>query len=197
MSGSPTEGLKDQPGTYGRLALLADRIRAGLSTVADVEWHQSTDWAAEWNDKFGTEISGQRAVEEIRGLMDLALNSGIQYNLTDKQTLEVALADLDSGQLDEMLRRASRLLERGEPLRWLHVLGRGRQNVAGTAVGRLIPALSRILGQLETSVANRAATSGSVESELRENQARIEASLRNMISGLKVMEGSDVAAQSD
>ena len=61
----------------------------------------------------------------------------------------------------------------------------------------LIPALDRILDQLENSVATRAATSGSVESELSENQAKIGASLRQMISGLKVMEDSHVAVQSD
>ena len=197
LSGSPPDGLRDQQSTFGRFARLDERIRTSLSTIADVEWHQSTDWATEWYDKFGTQISGRKAIEEIRELYNLSLNSGIPYNQNDKQTLEAALADLGGAQLDESLRRASQLLHRGEPLRWMHVLGKDRRNIVGTAVTRLIPTLNRILDQLEKSVASREATSGSVESELRENQAKIEASLKQMISGLKVMEDSHVSVQSD
>ena len=197
LSGSPPDGLRDQQNTFGRFARLDERIRTSLSAVADVEWQQATGWAAQWNDTFGTDISGEKIVEEIRGLMDLALGSGIKFNQRDWQTLETALADLDSAQLDESLKRAYRLLERGEPLNLLPVLGKGRRNASGTAVQRIIPALNRILDQLQYSVATRAATSGSVESELSENQAKIESSLRRMISGLKVMEDSHVAVESD
>ena len=197
LSGSPPDGLGDQQNTFGRFARLDERIRSSLSTIAEIEWHQSTDWAKEWYDRFGAEISGQKAIEEIRGLMNLVFKSGISHNPNDRQTLEASLGDLDAAQLDKSLERAERLLERGEPQRRLPVLARGGPNSIGTAVGRLIPSLNRILNQLEISVVSRAATSGSVESELRENQARIEASLRQMISGLELMEDSHVTAQSD
>ena len=197
LSGSPPDALRDQQNTFGRFARLDEKIRTSLSDAADVEWHQATDWAAQWKDTFGAEISGQKVVEEIRGLMNQALSSGTSFSPSDRQTLETALAELDATQLDESLKRAYRLLDRGEPLKLLPVLGKGRRNVSGTAVQRMIPTLNRILDQLEDSVATRAATSGSVESELSENQAKIESSLRRMISGLKVMEDSHVAVQSD
>ena len=197
LSGSPPKGLRDQQSTFGRFARLDERIRTNLSAAANVEWHQSTDWAVVWNDKFGPEISGRKAIAEIRGLMNLALGSGISHNLNDRQTLEAALVDMDAAQLDEALREAASLLEGGEPQRRIPVLAKGGPNSFGSAVGRLIPSLERILNQLENSVANRAATSSSVEGELREDQARIEASLRRMISGLELMEDSHVAVQSD
>ena len=57
---------------------------------------------------------------------------------------------------------------------------------------RLLPALSRLLERLETSVARRESNSGMIESELQVNQAKIETALKQLISGLKVMEGSHV-----
>ena len=196
LSGSPPDGLQVQQGTFARFARLDERIRTSLSAVASVEWHQSTDWAAQWKETFGTEMSGRKVAQEIRGLVDLALDSGISFSANDRQTLETALAELDAAQLDESLRVAYRLLERPEPLRWLPVLAKGGPNFVGDAAGRAIPALNRILDQIENSVATRAATSGSVESELRENQAKIESSLGRMISGLKVMEATDATVQS-
>ena len=150
LSGSPPDGLRDQQNTFGRFARLDERIRTSLSAVADVEWHQATDWAARWKDTFGMEISGQKVVEEIRGLMDLALSSGTSFSPSDRQTLETALAELDAAQLDESLKRAYRLLERDEPLRLLPVLAKGGPNFVGATVRRAMPALSRILDQLET-----------------------------------------------
>ena len=197
LSGNPPGGLKDRQTTFGRFARLYERIRTNLSTIAEVEWHQSTDWATEWNDKFETEISGQKAIGEIRELMELALKGGISYSPSDKQTLEAALTELETAAFDQSLKRAFQLLERSEPLRLLPVLAKGRPNSAGIEVKRMIPALDRALHQLEVAVANRAATSGSVESELSGNQAKVEASLRQMISGLKVMEDTHVTAQSD
>ena len=197
LSVAPPDGLKEQQNTFGKFARLDDRIRVSLSTAADVEWRQSTDWAVEWKDKFGADISGQKAIAEIRGLINLAFGSGISHNLNDRQTLEAALADMDAAQLDKALREAARLLEGGEPQRQIPELAKGGPNSIGSAVGRLIPSLDRILKQLENSVANRAATSSSVESELWDDQVTIEASLRRMISGLELMEDSHVAVQSD
>ena len=92
--------------------------------------------------------------------------------------------------LDDSLKRAVRLLENNDPLSLLHDLGRGPGNHAGAAVKRLLPALAQLLNQLETSVANRASNSGAIAGELRENQAKIETALRQLVSGLEVMEAS-------
>ena len=61
------------------------------------------------------EIPAHKVVQEIRGLMDLALSSGTSFSPRDRQTLEAALDDLDAAQLDESLRMAYRFLERPEP----------------------------------------------------------------------------------
>ena len=58
LSGSPPDATQNQQDLFGRLARLDNKIRTELSTVASVEWHQSTDWAIEWHDKFGEDING-------------------------------------------------------------------------------------------------------------------------------------------
>ena len=189
LSGSPPDAFQNQQGLFGRLARLDKKIRTELPTVANVEWHQSTDWAAEWRNNFGEDITGREAMGEIRKLMELALNGGIPFSGSDRQVVETALAELEGAQLDDSLRRAARLLENNEPLKLLPILGRSRPNDAGVAVGKLLPALNRLLDRLETSVVSRASTSGDIESELQVNQARIETALRQLLSELKMMEG--------
>ena len=190
LSGSPPDALQNQQGPFGRLARLHNKIRTDLSTVASVEWHQSTDWAAEWHDNFGEDVTGQEAMGDIRKLMDLALNGGIPFSGSDRQVVETALAELEGAQLDASLRRAAQLLENNEPLKLLPRLGKGRSNDAGVAVKKLLPAVNRLLERLETSVASRKSNSGVIGSELQANQAKIETALRQLLSGLKVMEGS-------
>ena len=190
LSGPPPDAIQNQQGAFGRLARLDNKIRTELSTVASVEWHQSTDWAAEWHDNFGEDITGQEAMGEIRKLMDLALNSGIAFNSSVRQGMEMVLADLEGSQLNDSLRRAARLLENSEPLKLLPILGKGRSNQTGEAVRKLIPALTQLLSQLEVSVANRESNIGTIESGLREDQTKIDKSMRQLLSGLEVLEGT-------
>ena len=188
LSSPPPEDALSRPDQVGRLARLHRRIQAELPTVATVEWHEVTDWAKDWHLNLGENITGRQAISEIRELMALALNSGIPFSGNTKQSMDSALIELESTQLDNSLEQALRLLERDEPLKLLHNLGRRRGNHVGVAVKRLIPALAQLLNQLETEVDNRASNSGVIESELRENQAKIETALRQLISGLEVME---------
>ena len=190
LSSPPPDEVQSLQNQFGRFARLHNRIQTELSTVAVVEWHEATDWAKEWRGNLGEDIKGRQAIGEIRELMALALNSGIPFSSNTRQSMESALIELESAQLDNSLEQAFRLLERDEPLKLLHNLGRRRGNHVGVAVKRLILALAQLLNQLENAVVNRASSSGAIESELGENQARIEKALGKLVSGLKVMEGS-------
>ena len=177
LSSPPPDEVQSLQNPFGRFARLHNRIQTELSTVAVVEWHKATDWAKEWRGNLGEDIKGGQAIGEIRELMALALNSGIPFSSNTRQSMESALIELESAQLDNSLEQALRLLERDEPLKLLHNLGRRRGNHVGVAVKRLILALAQLLNQLENAVANRASSSGAIESELGENQARIEKAL--------------------
>ena len=133
---------------------------------------------------------GRQAISEIREMMSFALNSGTPFSSSTRLTIESALAQLEGAELDKSLELAIRLQERDDPLKLLPALGRIRGNYVGATVKRLLPSLAQLLNQLENAVANRASSSGAIESELGENQARIEKALGQMVSGLKVMEGS-------
>ena len=194
LSGSPPDAIQNQQGQFGRLSRLHNKIRTELAAVASVEWHQSTDWVTEWHDKFGEDTTGKEAINEIRGLLDLALNGGISFSGSDRQAVETALTELEGVQLDNSLRRATRLLETNEPLKLLPTLGEGRLNYAGNAVRNLSPALIQLLDRLETSVSSRELNTGTMESELQVHQANIESALKQLISGLKVMEESHAQA---
>ena len=194
LSGSPPDAIQNQQNQFGRLSRLHNKIRTELAAVASAEWHQSTDWVNEWHDKFGEDTTGQEAINEIRGLLDLALNGGISFSGSDRQAVETALTELEGAHLDNSLRRAARLLAINEPLKLLPTLGEGRSNRAGDAVSNLLPALNQLLDRLETSVASRELNSDTIESELQAHQARIESALKQLISGLKVMEESHVQA---
>ena len=190
LSNPPPDGAPNRPDQLGRFATLYNRIRTELPTVAASEWRQSTEWATDWHDKIGPDLKGEEAIAEIRELLALALEHGIAFNATVKRTMETALDELETSRLDNALTRAGRLLETNDPLRSLTMLARGRGNQAAIAVKRLLPAFTLMLDQLETSVANRESTSGTVAAELRANQAKIENSLMDLVSGLKVLEGS-------
>ena len=179
LSTPPPESTTNRQDLFGRLARLNNRIRVELPTVAAAEWRQSTEWATDWHDKIGADIKGQDAVAEIRDVIALALENGIAFNASVKQTMETALAELEASRLDNALTRAQRLLETNDPLRSLPMLGRGRGNHAGIAVKRLLTAFAQMLDQLEASVASRESTSGAVADELRDNQAKIETALKN------------------
>lgn len=190
LSTPPPDEVQSFQSQFGRFARLHNRIQTGLSTVAAVEWHDATDWAKEWRGNLGEDIKGRQAIGEIRELMDLALKSGLPFNPNTRRLMDSALIELESAQLNSSLEQALRLLERDDPLKLLHTLGRRRGNYVGVAVKRLILALAQLLSQLENAAANRASSSGAIESELAENQARIEKALGQLASGLKVMEGS-------
>ena len=190
LSSPPPEDAVSRPDQVGRLARLHRRIQAELPTVATVEWHEVTDWAKEWHLNLGEDITGQQSISEIREMMSLALNSGTPFSSSTRLAMESALAQLEGAELDKSLERAIRLLERDDPLRLLPALGRSRGNPVGATVKRLLPSLAQLLNQLENAVANRASSSGAIESELGENQARIEKALGQLVSGLKVIEGS-------
>ena len=192
LSSPPPDEVQGRQDQFGRFARLHNRIRTGLSTVAAVEWHEATDWAKEWRCNLGEDIKGQQAIGEIRELMSLAWNSGIPFSSSTRRSLDSALIELESAQLDNSLERALRLLERDEPLKLLHVLGKRPGNHVGVAAKRLLPAVAQLLNQLETSVDNRASNSGVIESELRGNQAKIQTALGQLVSGLKVMEATHV-----
>ena len=192
LSSPPPDEVQSLQNQFGRFARLHNRIQTELSTVAVVEWHEATDWAKEWRGNLGEDIKGRQAIGEIRELMALALNSGIPFSSNTRQSMDSALIELESAQLDNSLERALRLLERDEPLKLLHNLGRRRGNHVGAAVKRLIPALAQLLNQLETAVDNRASNSGVIESELRGNQEKIQMALGQLVSGLKVMEATHV-----
>ena len=192
LSSPPPDEVQSLQNQFGRFARLHNRIQTELSTVAVVEWHEATDWAKEWRGNLGEDIKGRQAIGEIRELMALALNSGIPFNPNTRQSMDSALIELESAQLDNSLEQALRLLERDEPLKLLHNLGRRRGNHIGVAVKRLIPALAQLLNQLETEVDNRVSNSGVIESELRGNQEKIQMALGQLISGLKVMEATHV-----
>ena len=188
LSSPPPDDSLGRQDQIGRLARLHRRIQAELVSVATAEWHEATDWAKEWRDRFGEDISGQEAIDEIQTLVSLALNGGMAFSPTTKQSIESALAELKVTQLDDSLKRSTRLLENGDALKLVPVLGRGRGNHVSVAAKRLLPALAQLLNQLENAVSNKASSSGIIESELRENQARIETALTQLISGLEVME---------
>ena len=192
LSSPPPDEFQGMQNQFGRFARLHNRVRTGLPTAAAVEWHEATDWAKEWQGNLGEDIEGRLAIGEIRELIALALNSGIPFSSNTKQSVDSALIELESAQLDNFLGRALRLLERDEPLKLLHNLGRRRGNHVGGAVKRLIPALAQLLNQLETAVDNKTSNSGIIVSELQENQARIETALRQLVSGLGVMEATHV-----
>ena len=188
LSSQPPEDSRGRQDQIGRLARLHLRIQAELASVAVAEWHEATDWAKEWRDSFGEDISGEESLAEIRTLFSLALNSRMAFSPITKQSIETALAELEAIQLDSSLKRSTKLLESGDALKLLHVLGRGRGNHVGAAAKRLLPALVQLLDQLENAVATKVSSSGIIESELRENQARIETTLKQLVSGLEVME---------
>ncbi len=190
LSGSPPDEIQNQQGAFGRFARLDKKIRAELSTVASVEWHQSTDWARDWQSNIGEDITGEEAITEIRELVTIAMNNWIAFNSNVRQGIETVLSELEGSQLNNSLRRAARLLENNEPLKLLPILGKGGSHPAGEAVKKLIPILTQLLTQLEVSVANRASNIGTVESEIMENQAQIYKSMRQLISSLEVMEGT-------
>ncbi len=190
LSNPPPEDAVRRQDPIGRLARLHRRIQAELATVANVEWHEVTDWAKEWHLNLGEDITGRQAISEIQEMMSLALNSGTPFNSSTGLPMESALAQLEGAELDKSLELAVRLLERDDPLKLLPMLGRNRGNHVGATVKRLLPSLAQVLNQLENAVANRESSSGAIERELGENQARIERALRQLVSDLKVMEGS-------
>ena len=190
LSSSPPDEVQGRSDQFGRFARLHNTIRAGLPKVAAVEWHEATDWAKEWHDSLGEDTTGQEAIGEIRELMSLALNGGIEFSPSTRRSIESDLAELEAAHLDESLRRSIRLLENGDPLKLLPVLGKGRVNHVGVAARRLLPTVVQLLNQLETSVDNRASNSGVIESELRQSQVSIETALRELVSGLEVMEAT-------
>ena len=192
LSSNPPDTVLNQQNNYGRLARLNNKVREELSTIADIEWHRSTDWVKDWRENFGQDITAQEAIGEVRDLLNLALNGGISFTEGERQAVESALIELEGVQLESSLRRASQLLERSESLKSLPILGRGRSNVAGNAVKKLIPALNRLLGRLENSVANLESSSGAIVSELQVHQTTIETALKQLVSGLKVIEGNHV-----
>ncbi len=186
----PPEDAQADQGHFGGFVRLHRRIQSELASVATVEWHEETDWAKKWHDSFGADISGREAIGEIGELVSLALSAGMAFNPTLKPSIESALAELESAQLDESLRRSIKLLEVGDPLKLFPVLAKGPGNHVSLAAKRLLPAVVQLLNQLETSVDNRASSSGIIESELRDNQTKIEAALRQLVSGLEVMEAT-------
>ena len=190
LSNPPPEDAVRRQDQVGRLARLHRGIQAELARVATVEWREVTDWAKEWHLNLGGDITGGQAISEIREMMSLALNSGTPFSSSTRLPMESALAQLEGAELDKSLELAIRLQERDDPLRLLPVLGRSRGNHVGATVKRLLPSVAQLLDQLENAVANRASSSGAIESELGENQARIEKALRQLVSDLKVMEGS-------
>ena len=190
LSNPPPEDAVRRQDQVGRLARLHRGIQAELATVVTVEWHEVTDWAKEWHLNLGKNITGRQAISEIREMMSLALNSGTPFRSSTRLPMESALAQLEGAELDKSLELAIRLQERDDPLKLLPVLGRSRGNHVGATVKRLLPSLVQLLNQLENAVANRVSSSGAIESELGENQARIEKALRQLVSDLKVMEGS-------
>ena len=190
LSNTPPDTVLNEQNNYGRVARLNKKIGTELSTAATVEWHQSTDWAMEWWDKFGRDITAREAIGEIRNLLDLALNGGVYFTEVERQAVETSLSELEQTQLESSLKRAGQLLDRNDPPRLLPILGRGGPNVAGDAVRKLIPALNRLLGRLENSVANLESSSGAIVSELQVHHTTIETALKQLVSGLKVMEGN-------
>ena len=111
-------------------------------------------------------------------MMSLALNSGTPFSNSTRLPMESALAsNWKRAELDKSLQLAIRLQERNDPLKLLPALGRSRGNHVGATVKRLLPSLAQLLNQLENAIANRASSSGAIESELGENQARIENAL--------------------
>ena len=186
----PPEDAQANQSQFGGFVGLHRRIQAELASVAAVEWHEATDWAKEWHDSFGEDISGREVIGEIRELVSLALKGGIAFNATTRQSIESALSELEAAQFDESLKRSIKLLENGDSLKLFPVLGKGPGNHVSVAAERLIPAVILLLNQLETSVDNRASSSGIIESELRENQAKIDTALRQLVTGLEVMEAT-------
>ena len=130
LSGPPPDAVQNQQDAFGRLARLDNKIRMELSTVASVEWHQSTDWTRDWHNNIGEDITGEEAIAEVRELMTIAMNSGIAFNSSVRQGMEMVLAELAGSQLNDSLRWAARLLENSEPLKLLPALGKGRSNQA-------------------------------------------------------------------
>ena len=190
LSSSPPDDAVSRPNQFGRLARLHRRIQAELPAVATVEWREVTDWAKEWHLNLGEDITGRKAISEMGEMMSLALNNGIPFSASTRESMESALAQLEGDALERYLEQATRLLKRGDPLKLLPALGRSRGNPVGATAKRLLQSLPHLLNQLESGVANRASSSGAIESELGENQARIEEALGQLVSGLKVMEGS-------
>ena len=190
LSSPPPDDAQANQGHLGGLVRLHRRIQAELASVAAVEWHEATDWAKEWRDSFGEDISGQQAIGEIWKLVSLALNGGMAFNPSTRQSIDSVLAELEAAHLDESLRRSTRLLENGDSLKLLPVLGKGPGNRVSVAAKRLLPTLAQLLNQLENAVDNKTSNSGIIVSELQENQARIETALRQLVSGLGVMEAT-------
>ena len=192
LSSTPPETILNQQNILGRIARLNHKVRSELAAVAEVEWHQSTDWAKDWWENFGDDITAQEVIGEIRGLLELAVDNGVYFTEGDRQAVGTVLFELEETRLDDSLRSAAQLLERNDPIRLLPMLARGRANAAGNTARRLIPALNRLLDRLENSVVNLESNSGTLVSELQANQTTIETSLEQLVSGLKVMEGNHV-----
>ena len=190
LSSSPPDDAANRQDQFGRLARLHGRIQAVLPEVATAEWRELTDWAKEWNLNLGEDITGQQAISDMREMMSLALNTGIPFSASTRESMESALSQLEGDALDRSLEQATRLLKRDDPLKLLPVLGRSQGNPVGATAKRLIQYLPQLLNQLESGVANRASSSDAIESEVGKNQARIERALGQLVSDLKVMEGS-------
>lgn len=190
LSNSPPDDAVSSQGQFGRIARLHRKIQAELPAVATAEWREMTDWAKEWHLNLGEDISGQQAISEVREMMSLAMNTGIPFSPSTRESMESALSQLEGDTLDRYLEQATRLLKRDDPLRILPAIGRSSGNPVGATAKRLLQSLAQLLNQLESEVANLASSSDAIESELGGNQARIEKALGQLVSGLKVMEDS-------
>ncbi len=190
----PPDGTVNRPDDYGRLARLHARVAANLSAAAKAEWRRKTAWVDDWRRDVPEGITRKDMVDAVRGLVELAVKHGISFDRRIREAILSALTELEGVQLDDALRVATTLRVTADPLRRLPELGRDRSGNAMAAVALFLPAVHRLLDELEASVANRMAHRGQGAKDIEEHQARIREALSQLSRDLGVIGGANANA---
>ena len=183
----------DAPGSRGnsyfRLAKLYSRVKAALPAAAEAEWRLRTDWVADWESNFPNGITGKEVTQKIKTLVDAASANAIAYPPRVKGTMDNAVADFESVQIEAALANATKLLEGKDPLAQLRAMGRFRGGNASAAVKELVPSVSTFLEHLDAQVKVRKQNLGQSAKDAQDYQSQIRTSLIQISQDLNSLGG--------
>ena len=189
LSQQPPDLLGSRRDEYADLGRLYSKVKAELPIVAKAEWTLNMDWTKEWYQNVPEGLSGQEVVDKVRVLLDMASTNGVGFNIQLKNSVEEALSELETVQLEDALAKATKLRIKEEPLQQLSNLGSDQIGDARSTVKRLLPVMQTLLNQLEAEVSNRIRNIGQDAKDLHGQQSQIKASLSQLSSDLGVIGG--------